>query len=400
MLRATLCRCGASKNKPFCDGAHAAPEKNFTATGEPQLQDTPPLADRGGKLVVKPLRNGPLVVMGNLEVCTGTGHTVTRVQKAALCRCGASRNKPFCDGTHAPDQLLDRVRAPRLDGQRPTPVVHGAGSGLTPPARASRPPAGRPVRATGRAHAAGSGFTSSSRSTRPSDGKRLRPDQHHQDRAGPAEHHRGDGAQPLGERAGLELAELVRAPTNIRFTALTRPRISGGVAAWVRVPRTTTLTMSAAPRSTSITTVSGSDRESPKITVHAPNTPTPASILGPARRPSGAERQVRRGDPRAQGRRAAHQPEPVRAHVEDVGGVHRQERGGAAQEDGDEIERDRPQQDLVPAHVVHARERGLERCRLPVDLSRACLDAGDEHAGDQQEAAAVRYTGPASPLMP
>ena len=59
------------------------------------------VADRGGTLKVKPLRNGPLVVMGNLEVCTGTGHTVLRTQKAALCRCGASRNKPFCDGTHA-----------------------------------------------------------------------------------------------------------------------------------------------------------------------------------------------------------------------------------------------------------------------------------------------------------
>jgi CDGSH-type Zn-finger protein/uncharacterized Fe-S cluster protein YjdI len=101
MLRATLCRCGASRNKPFCDGAHATPEKNFTATGEPQLQDTPPLAARAGKLVIKPLRNGPLVVLGNLEVCTGTGHTVMRAQKAALCRCGSSRNKPFCDGTHA-----------------------------------------------------------------------------------------------------------------------------------------------------------------------------------------------------------------------------------------------------------------------------------------------------------
>jgi CDGSH-type Zn-finger protein/uncharacterized Fe-S cluster protein YjdI len=99
MTRATLCRCGASKNKPFCDGAHTA--KGFLATGEPTLLDSPPLAERGGKLVVKPLRNGPLVVLGNLEICTGTGHTVERTAKIALCRCGASRRKPFCDGTHA-----------------------------------------------------------------------------------------------------------------------------------------------------------------------------------------------------------------------------------------------------------------------------------------------------------
>jgi CDGSH-type Zn-finger protein/uncharacterized Fe-S cluster protein YjdI len=99
MLRATLCRCGASKNKPFCDGAHAA--KGFRATGEPVVQDTPELASRAGKLTVKPVRNGPIVALGNLEVCTGTGHTVVRTQRAVLCRCGSSRNKPFCDGTHA-----------------------------------------------------------------------------------------------------------------------------------------------------------------------------------------------------------------------------------------------------------------------------------------------------------
>jgi CDGSH-type Zn-finger protein/uncharacterized Fe-S cluster protein YjdI len=101
MLRATLCRCGASKNKPFCDGAHTV--KSFKATGEPLAQDldTPPLPARDGKLTVKPVRNGPLVVLGNLEVCTGTGHTVMRTQRAVLCRCGRSRTKPFCDGTHA-----------------------------------------------------------------------------------------------------------------------------------------------------------------------------------------------------------------------------------------------------------------------------------------------------------
>lgn len=101
MLRATLCRCGASKNKPFCDGAHASVEKHFRATGEPMEQDSKPLADRGGKLTVRLARNGPLIAVGNLEICTGTGHTVTRTEKCALCRCGGSRNKPFCDGTHA-----------------------------------------------------------------------------------------------------------------------------------------------------------------------------------------------------------------------------------------------------------------------------------------------------------
>ncbi len=98
LLRATLCRCGASKNKPFCDGSHH--EINFVATGEPATQESNALDNRGGELKVTPLKDGPLSVAGNLEICSGTGRTVNRVTKAALCRCGQSANKPFCDGTH------------------------------------------------------------------------------------------------------------------------------------------------------------------------------------------------------------------------------------------------------------------------------------------------------------
>jgi CDGSH-type Zn-finger protein/uncharacterized Fe-S cluster protein YjdI len=97
--RATLCRCGASQNKPFCDGSHAA--AGFVASGEPATRPSEPLAVRNGPLDIRPQRNGPLVVSGNLEICAGTGRTVDRVTSARLCRCGGSQNKPFCDGTHA-----------------------------------------------------------------------------------------------------------------------------------------------------------------------------------------------------------------------------------------------------------------------------------------------------------
>jgi CDGSH-type Zn-finger protein/uncharacterized Fe-S cluster protein YjdI len=99
LLRATFCRCGDSKNKPFCDGSHHA--ANFSATGEPATQESKPLENRGGELKITPLKDGPLRLQGNLEICSGTGRTVNRVEKAALCRCGQSANKPFCDGTHA-----------------------------------------------------------------------------------------------------------------------------------------------------------------------------------------------------------------------------------------------------------------------------------------------------------
>ena len=97
-LRATLCRCGLSKNKPFCDGSHTASE--FMATGEPPTKESQPLAARNGVLNITPSKNGPLLVKGNLEVVSGTGRTTNRVTNTALCRCGHSANKPYCDGSH------------------------------------------------------------------------------------------------------------------------------------------------------------------------------------------------------------------------------------------------------------------------------------------------------------
>lgn len=98
MFRATLCRCGQSKNKPFCDNSHIDAE--FEASGEPRTVPSEPLAERGGELQVMPVRNGPLKMRGPLEICSGTGRTVIRAGTVKLCRCGGSSNKPFCDDTH------------------------------------------------------------------------------------------------------------------------------------------------------------------------------------------------------------------------------------------------------------------------------------------------------------
>jgi CDGSH-type Zn-finger protein/uncharacterized Fe-S cluster protein YjdI len=97
--RATLCRCGASRNKPYCDGSHH--EIGFSASGEPQSGSTDMLPSRDGPLAIDPQPNGPLSVRGNLEITSGTGRVVARVTSATLCRCGGSAMKPFCDGTHA-----------------------------------------------------------------------------------------------------------------------------------------------------------------------------------------------------------------------------------------------------------------------------------------------------------
>jgi CDGSH-type Zn-finger protein/uncharacterized Fe-S cluster protein YjdI len=97
-FRLTLCRCGASTHKPFCDGSHTT--VNFVASGEVAAVESKPLAQRDGPLTIESTPDGPLHVIGNLEVVTGTGKTVNRVTDTWLCRCGQSKKKPYCDGSH------------------------------------------------------------------------------------------------------------------------------------------------------------------------------------------------------------------------------------------------------------------------------------------------------------
>ena len=44
--------------------------------------------------------NGPLLVHGNLEIKNSDGEITTKKRTTAFCRCGASANKPYCDGSH------------------------------------------------------------------------------------------------------------------------------------------------------------------------------------------------------------------------------------------------------------------------------------------------------------
>ena len=45
-------------------------------------------------------RNGPVYFRGDLEIVTREGEVLLKDTRIALCRCGASENKPFCDGSH------------------------------------------------------------------------------------------------------------------------------------------------------------------------------------------------------------------------------------------------------------------------------------------------------------
>lgn len=95
--RAALCRCGASKNKPFCDNSHR--EIGFQdagAVGDVGLAEI----ESGGPLEVKRIPDGPIEVSGNFSIRAGSGRKAWSGRKAYLCRCGQSANKPFCDGAH------------------------------------------------------------------------------------------------------------------------------------------------------------------------------------------------------------------------------------------------------------------------------------------------------------
>jgi CDGSH-type Zn-finger protein/uncharacterized Fe-S cluster protein YjdI len=96
-FRAALCRCGHSRNKPFCDNSHL--EANFRDLGAVG-EKGPGRSASGGTLSVKPLADGPLLVNGNLTIRAGSGRVAWQGTNVALCRCGASKNKPFCDGSH------------------------------------------------------------------------------------------------------------------------------------------------------------------------------------------------------------------------------------------------------------------------------------------------------------
>lgn len=105
--RLALCRCGASSNKPFCDGSHARigfKDCGTCAEARAALDaagvTASPAAAAADTVRMQPVPAGPMRVAGRIEFRTADGSTFVAGDPVWLCRCGASANKPFCDGSH------------------------------------------------------------------------------------------------------------------------------------------------------------------------------------------------------------------------------------------------------------------------------------------------------------
>ena len=93
----SLCRCGASKNKPLCDDQHLDIEF-FDGGAITQISDWMPV-DRPQTITVTCVKNGPLKFRVYLRIFNKKGQECISMG-GLLCRCGKSTRKPFCDNNH------------------------------------------------------------------------------------------------------------------------------------------------------------------------------------------------------------------------------------------------------------------------------------------------------------
>jgi len=118
--RLTLCRCGKTRNQPFCDNSHLRRGWESGPDNPPGRALPPPRDGAEGEPTrIVPLQDGALRITGHVVMCDPSGRLVVEAGRAILCRCGQSANKPYCDSSHeeagfrseAPEAPLDRLEA-------------------------------------------------------------------------------------------------------------------------------------------------------------------------------------------------------------------------------------------------------------------------------------------------
>ncbi|MDC7995679.1 (4Fe-4S)-binding protein [Altibacter sp. HG106] len=94
--------------RPWIQVAHAtedALKEQIKACPSGALRYKTPESDDNNKATtnhtqIEVIENGPLVVHGGATVTLADGSSSEKPATAAFCRCGASKNKPYCDGSH------------------------------------------------------------------------------------------------------------------------------------------------------------------------------------------------------------------------------------------------------------------------------------------------------------
>lgn len=98
--RVAMCRCGKSKNKPLCDNSHIPANFKADTTYNAERLRTEPVQGKGGELSITLYENAPFLVEGNYDLVGEDAGRETCSKKMSYCRCGGSKTKPFCDGSH------------------------------------------------------------------------------------------------------------------------------------------------------------------------------------------------------------------------------------------------------------------------------------------------------------
>jgi CDGSH-type Zn-finger protein/uncharacterized Fe-S cluster protein YjdI len=93
--RLTLCRCGKSQQQPFCDGSH---QKHKFDDGKTTALES--VTNQSNNVMLTPYPNGPISFKGNITFQSITGEAICGPDEGVICRCGVSKTKPFCDGSH------------------------------------------------------------------------------------------------------------------------------------------------------------------------------------------------------------------------------------------------------------------------------------------------------------
>ncbi|MCW2525693.1 MAG: zinc finger domain containing protein [Pseudonocardiales bacterium] len=115
-----LCRCGLSAVKPFCDGTHRG-QFDGAEIAAPVAGDDP--AHLELPVGVAAIDDGPLWVTGSVPLKLSDGRIVETGTGVLLCRCGASGNKPYCDGSHARVGFSDCLTESAITEALPTKDV-------------------------------------------------------------------------------------------------------------------------------------------------------------------------------------------------------------------------------------------------------------------------------------